>query len=132
HRIVWERLADLCQRMIETKIMCDDSGEPARLACWFWRPAKTNFQNIVVLLCVNHVLPDGSHKPVADLLPMKDLPGIKCHHEVEIRRGKLCEIHEQTFNAQRSTSNAQYLCKPVSMDSTGSPTRLRLSKRRHG
>src|SRR5216117_2542406 len=71
-RIFRKRGADLLQWMIERKIMRDDSGEHTRLACWFWRPAKTNFQNIVVLLCVNRVLPDGSRKSVTSLFPMKN------------------------------------------------------------
>ncbi len=47
-----------------------------------------------MLLDVNGTVANCPRKSVADLLPMKDLPGIKCHHEVEIRRGKRSHIRE--------------------------------------
>jgi hypothetical protein len=80
--------------MIERKIMRDNSGEHTRLACWFWRPAKTNFQKIVLLLRINRVIPNRSDKAVARLFPMKNLPGIKRHCEIEIRRANRDHIRE--------------------------------------
>jgi len=60
-----------------------------RLACWFWRPAKSNFQNIVFFLYVRCNVGDGSCKSAARLFPMKNLAGIKCHPQIKIGRCKL-------------------------------------------
>src|SRR4051794_35563957 len=99
-------MTDVRERMIQRKIMRNNSGEHTRSACWFWRPAKTNFEDIV-LLRVNRILSDGSHKSGASPLPMKHLAGIERLLEIEIRCVNFNGAHEQTSNAQRSTSNIE-------------------------
>ena len=95
--------------MIEREVMRDESAERVRLACWFWRLAKTNFQKPVPLLDVKGAIVNCSYKSLSGLLPMKDLAGVKRLLQIKIRRGNSDKMHEQTFNAQRSTSNAQCL-----------------------
>jgi hypothetical protein len=72
-----------------------------------------------MLLDVNGTVANCPRKSVPDLFPMKNLPGIKRLLQIKTGYGTLGEVHQQTSNAQRSTSNAQCLCKSVLMDSTG-------------
>src|SRR4029077_2452455 len=51
------------------------------------------FQKISVLLDINGVVPNRSHKSIADLLPMKDLAGIECHGEIEIGGADFSKRH---------------------------------------
>src|SRR5439155_24690999 len=107
--------------MIEREVMRDESGERVRLACWFWRLAKTNFQKPVPLLDVKGAIVNCSYKSLSGLLPMKDLAGVKRLLQIKIRRGNSDKMHEQTFNAQRSTLNVQrsMSAKSAFTDSTG-------------
>ena len=59
--------------MIEREVTCNNSGERTRLAWWFWRPAKTNFQKFATLLEIKRTITNRSNRSIADLLPMKHL-----------------------------------------------------------
>src|SRR5438105_5596759 len=86
HRgIVRERSADFLERVIERKVVCDDSGERRSLACWRRRLAFANFQNIPMLLHVNGSPANLSKKSRSRFLPMKHLAGIQGEREIEIR-----------------------------------------------
>jgi hypothetical protein len=80
--------------MIQREVTLDYSGEHTRLACWFWRPAKTNFQKFAALLEIKRTIPNRPDKSVADLLPMKHLPGIKCLLQVEITCANFDHVRE--------------------------------------
>src|SRR5438093_6715053 len=94
--------------MIQREIMRNNSGERTRLACWFSRLAKTDFQNIVVLLHTRRDIPNRSHKSVAGLFPMKDLAGIKRHRQIEIWCGNFNELHRWiALSSTRCQSGAE-------------------------
>ena len=80
--------------MIEREVARDNSGERACLACWFWRSAKTNFQNAAVLFEKNRQIPNRPDKPIAGSFPVKHLAGIKALLEIEIRCKNLNHIRE--------------------------------------
>ena len=99
--------------MIEREVISDNSGERTRLACGFWRLAKTNFYDLATLLDVNRQIANRPHKSIAGFFPMKDLSRVERHRQIKIRRRNLHQLHKQTFNVQRSTFNTQYLCESV-------------------
>src|SRR6478736_3441603 len=64
HRILRKRIANLRQRMIQGTVTRDNSGERTRLACRFWRPAKTNFQSTTALFDIHRQIANRSDKSV--------------------------------------------------------------------
>src|SRR5437870_6623904 len=100
--------------MIEREVVRDESWERARLACWFWRLAKTNFQKLIALLDVNGGIAYCSHKSVSAFFPMKDLTRIQRHRQIEIRCGNFSEFH---LSPKSNTDETRifYLCESVSI-----------------
>lgn len=47
-----------------------------------------------MLLDVNCTIANCSNKPIADFLPMKNLTGVQCFGEIEIRRRNLNHVRE--------------------------------------
>ena len=92
-RIDKKRSANGRERMIESEIMCDDSGERTRLAI-------ADSQRLATLFHVNRDVPDRPRKSVVDFVPMKDLPRVERHREIEVRRVNFRQFH---FSPQINT-----------------------------
>src|SRR6185436_18966928 len=92
-RVIGKRSANGRERMIESEIMCDDSGERRRLAI-------ADFQRLATLFHVNRDVPDRPRKSVVDFVPMKDLPRVERHREIEVRRVNFRQFH---FSPQINT-----------------------------
>jgi len=92
-RVARQRPADFLEGMIEREVTRNDLGSRARLACWFRRLAKTNFQNVPALLHVNRAIANHPVKTVADFFPVKYLAGIQGHSQVEDWRFDCCQVH---------------------------------------
>src|SRR6202035_2384240 len=95
-RIVWKRSADFREPMIQREIIAD------QVRASFCYP-----QRIAALFRIYWPISNRAVKSVVDRFPMKHLAGIERHCEIEIGRGNFCEVHKQTSNTQRPTSNRE-------------------------